>query len=90
MANIPVNRFATTRDDVGANLYTRWVFTRKDAYEVPDWGALERDCRIRRTFDPNDLTPGDYVFCRDDLTLRLTGTGDILWQCPDMNAAHIV
>ena len=78
-----VGTFVTVRKlstDFGATCY---LFNAFGVGECIDFEALERDGRIRPTFDRDDLTPGDYTYAEDTETLYLTGTGERLWQALD-------
>jgi len=58
--------------DYGASLYTR--------NGAPDFEALASAGRIRKVFDRDDWSAGDYTYSESDLALFLTGTGEMLWQ----------
>jgi hypothetical protein len=59
-------------DDYGSSLYRS-----EDGHPLFD--KLERDDRVRSTYDRNDWSTGDYVYAEDDCTLYLTGSGAPLW-----------
>ena len=73
-----------TSTDFGATCY---IYNRFNVGECIDFRELERDDRIRKTFNHNDWTSGDYTYAEDTEALYLTGTGEMLWQSERMYVA---
>lgn len=46
----------------------------------PDFEALQADDRIRKVYNRDDFTTGDYTYSEHSCALYLTDTGEKLWQ----------
>ena len=58
-------------------------FVTADGYHngrEPNFDALEADGRVRRRWDFNDWTPGDWTYDEELDALRLTFNGEIVWK----------